>query len=135
MTVLKSEQLPLRSDADIVRMRQQVRAWAIEVSLSLVDQTKLVTAASELGRNTRIYGGGGDVLLEIVENGGRRGVRLKFIDQGPGIPDVELALKDGYTSGNGLGLGLGGAKRLCNEFEIITAPGQGTTIVVTRWKP
>ena len=135
MTVLKTEQLPLRSDADIVRMRQQVRAWAIEVSLSLVDQTKLVTAASELGRNTRIYGGGGDVLLEIVENGGRRGVRLKFIDQGPGIPDVELALKDGYTSGNGLGLGLGGAKRLCNEFEIITAPGQGTTIVVTRWKP
>src|SRR6202044_3885800 len=116
-------------------MLQQVRAWAIEVSLSLVDQTKLVTAASELGRNTRIYGGGGDVTLEIVENGSRRGVRLTFADKGPGIADVERALRDGYTSGNGLGLGLGGAKRLCNEFEIITAPGQGTPIIVTRWKP
>lgn len=134
MPVLKAEQLPLRTDADIVRMRQMVRAWAIEVSLSLVDQTKLVTAASELGRNTRIYGGGGDITIEIVENGGRRGVRLTFADRGPGIPDVELALKDGYTSGGGLGLGLGGAKRLCNEFQIITAPGEGTTIIVTRWK-
>src|SRR5580698_5981117 len=99
MTVLKTERMPLRSDDDIIRMRQQVRAWAIEVALSLVDQTKLVTAASELGRNTRIYGGGGDVTLEILENGARRGVRLAFVDQGPGIADVELALKDGYTSG------------------------------------
>jgi serine/threonine-protein kinase RsbT len=134
MTVLKTEQLPLRSDNDIVRMRQQVRAWAIETSLSLIDQTKLVTAASELGRNTRIYGGGGDVTLDIVENGTRRGVRLTFVDKGPGIPDVELALKDGYTSGGGLGLGLGGSKRLSNEFEIITGPDIGTTVIITRWK-
>ncbi len=134
MPVLKTERLPLRSDADIVRMRQTVRAWAIEVSLSLVDQTKLVTAASELGRNTRIYGGGGDVTLEIVSNGDRRGVRLTFTDQGPGIPDVEQALKDGFTSGSGLGLGLGGAKRLSNEFQIITAPGEGTSVIIARWK-
>jgi serine/threonine-protein kinase RsbT len=134
MPVLKTEILPLRSDADIVRMRQAVRAWAIEISLSLVDPTKLVTAASELGRNTRIYGGGGDVTMEIIDNGSRRGVRLTFADKGPGIPDVELALKDGYTSGSGLGLGLGGAKRLCNEFQIITAPGEGTSVIVTRWK-
>jgi serine/threonine-protein kinase RsbT len=134
MPVLKTEQLPLRTDADIVRMRQTVRAWAIEVSLSLVDQTKLVTAASELGRNTRIYGGGGDVTLEIVDNGDRRGVRLTFADKGPGIADVDLALKDGYTSGGGLGLGLGGAKRLSNEFQIITAPGEGTRVIITRWK-
>jgi serine/threonine-protein kinase RsbT len=134
MPVLKTERLPLRTDADIVRMRQTVRAWAIEVSLSLVDQTKLVTAASELGRNTRIYGGGGDVTLEIVDNGDRRGVRLTFADKGPGIADVELALKDGYTSGGGLGLGLGGAKRLSNEFQIITAPGEGTSVIITRWK-
>lgn len=135
MPVLKTERLPLRTDADIVRMRQTVRAWAIEVSLSLVDQTKLVTAASELGRNTRIYGGGGEVTLEIVDNGNRRGVRLTFEDKGPGIADVELALKDGYTSGGGLGLGLGGAKRLSNEFQIITAPGEGTSVIITRWKP
>jgi serine/threonine-protein kinase RsbT len=134
MPVLKTEQFPLRTDADIVRMRQTVRAWAIEVSLSLVDQTKLVTAASELGRNTRIYGGGGDVTLEIVDNGDRRGVRLTFSDKGPGIADVELALKDGYTSGGGLGLGLGGAKRLSNEFQIITAPSEGTSVIITRWK-
>jgi serine/threonine-protein kinase RsbT len=134
MPVLKTELLPLRTDADIVRMRQTVRAWAIEVSLSLVDQTKLVTAASELGRNTRIYGGGGEVTLEIVDNGARRGVRLTFSDKGPGIADVELALKDGYTSGGGLGLGLGGAKRLSNEFQIITAPGEGTSVIITRWK-
>jgi serine/threonine-protein kinase RsbT len=134
MPVLKTEQLPLRTDADIVRMRQTVRAWAIEVSFSLVDQTKLVTAASELGRNTRIYGGGGDVTLEIVDQGDRRGVRLTFSDKGPGIADVELALKDGYTSGAGLGLGLGGAKRLSNEFQVITAPGEGTSVIITRWK-
>jgi serine/threonine-protein kinase RsbT len=134
MTVLKTERLPIRSDSDIVKMRQQVRAWAIEAALSLVDQTKLVTAASELGRNTRIYGGGGDVTLEMLENGFRRGVRLAFVDHGPGIADVELALKDGYTSGGGLGLGLGGAKRLSNQFEIITAPGQGTSVIITRWK-
>ncbi len=131
---LKSEALPIRSDDDIVRMRQTVRAWAIEVGLSLVDQTKLVTAASELGRNTRIYGGGGSVKLEIVQNIARRGIRLTFEDQGPGIPDVELALRDGYSSGGGLGLGLGGARRLSNEFEIDTRLGEGTRITITRWK-
>jgi serine/threonine-protein kinase RsbT len=134
MTVRKTEQLPLRTDADIVRMRQVVRSWAVEVAFSLVDQTKLVTAASELGRNTRIYGGGGDVTVEILENGSRRGVRLTFVDHGPGISDVEQALKDGFTSGGGLGLGLGGAKRLSNEFEIITAPGKGTSVMIARWK-
>jgi serine/threonine-protein kinase RsbT len=131
---LKADELPLRSDDDIVRMRQTVRAWAIEAGLSLVDQTKLVTAASELGRNTRIYGGGGTVTLELVRNAARLGVRLTFEDHGPGIPDVELALRDGYSSGGGLGLGLSGAKRLSNEFEIHTRVGEGTRITITRWK-
>ena len=126
--------MPLWSDEDIVRMRQAVRSLAIETGLSLVDQTKLVTAASELGRNARIYGGGGTVTLEVIANGIRQGVRLTFEDHGPGIPDVELALKDGYTTGNGLGLGLGGAKRLSNEFHIDTTPGEGTRITITRWK-
>jgi serine/threonine-protein kinase RsbT len=131
---MKSEELPLKSDEDIVRMRQAVRARAIEAGLSLVDQTKIVTAASELGRNTRIYGGGGSVKLEIVHDANRAGIRLTFEDQGPGIADVNLALKDGFTSGGGLGLGLGGAKRLSNEFMIDSRPGKGTRIVITRWK-
>ena len=126
--------MPLWSDEDFVRMRQAVRSRAIEAGLSLVDQTKLVTAASELGRNTRIYGGGGTVTLELIANGIRQGVRLTFEDHGPGIPDIELALKDGYTTGNGLGLGLGGAKRLSNEFHIHTTPGEGTRVTITRWK-
>jgi len=126
--------MPLWSDEDIVRMRQAVRSLAIETGLSLVDQTKLVTDASELGRNTRIYGGGGTVTLELIANGIRQGVRLTFEDHGPGIPDIELALKDGYTTGNGLGLGLGGAKRLSNEFNIDTKPGEGTRVTITRWK-
>jgi serine/threonine-protein kinase RsbT len=134
MVAKKTEVMPLKSDHDIVRMRQNVRAWAVEAGMSLVDQTKIVTAASELGRNTWIYGGGGAVKLELVENGTRRGVRLTFEDQGPGIPNIELALKDGYTSGNGMGLGLGGAKRLSNEFEIDSKPGVGTKITITRWK-
>ncbi|MES1260575.1 MAG: anti-sigma regulatory factor, partial [Acidobacteriota bacterium] len=117
-----------------VRMRQAVRSWAIEAGLSLVDQTKLVTAASELGRNTRIYGGGGSVTLEKLESAFRRGVRLTFEDFGPGIPDIELALRDGYTTGGGLGLGLGGAKRLSNEFQIDSRPGHGTRIMIARWK-
>jgi serine/threonine-protein kinase RsbT len=104
------------------------------VGFSLVDQTKLVTAASELARNTLIYGGGGTVLVELVVNGVRRGVRLTFEDQGPGIPDVTLALKDGYTSGQGLGLGLGGARRLVNDFTIDSAPGSGTRVMIARWK-
>ena len=134
-TILKrSETLPLQSDDDIVRLRQTVRAWALQAGLGLVDQTKLVTAASELGRNTRIYGGGGTVCLQMIEEGARRGVRLTFEDHGPGIPDIELALKDGYTSGGGLGLGLGGAKRLANEFEIFSRPGEGTRVMIARWK-
>ena len=135
MPANESKELPLRTDDDIVRMRQAVRSIAIETGLSLVDQTKLVTAASELGRNTRIYGGGGSVKIEKVDNGIRRGVRLTFEDHGPGIPNVELALKDGYTTGGGLGLGLGGSKRLCNEFEIDSRPGEGTRVMIARWKP
>src|SRR5262245_16373381 len=125
MTILKkNETLPVQTDEDIVRLRQTVRAWAVEAGLGLVDQTKLVTAASELGGNTRIHGGGGTVSVEMVEQGTRRGIRLTFEDHGPGIPDIELALKDGYTSGGGLGLGLGGARRLANEFEIFSRPGE-----------
>ena len=133
--------LPLRTPEDIVRMRQAVREQSMALGFSLVDQTKLVTAATELarggdelGHNTIIYGGGGSVTLEAISEAARRGLRLSFADQGPGIPDIELALKDGYTSGSGLGLGLGGAKRLCNEFTIDSAPGRGTRVVVTRWR-
>jgi serine/threonine-protein kinase RsbT len=126
--------LNIRSSADVVSVRQAARALAERVGFSLVDQTKLVTAASELARNTIDYGGGGSVRLELVENGVRRGVRLTFEDQGPGIPDLALALKDGYTSGNGLGLGLGGARRLVNDFTIESSPGAGTRIMIARWK-
>jgi serine/threonine-protein kinase RsbT len=128
------ETLDIRSSADVVAVRQSARAMAEQVGFSLVDQTKLVTAASELARNTLIYGGGGTVLVELVVNGVRRGVRLTFEDQGPGIPDVTLALKDGYTSGQGLGLGLGGARRLVNDFTIDSAPGSGTRVMIARWK-
>jgi serine/threonine-protein kinase RsbT len=118
----------------VVVVRQAVRKAAVETGLNLVDQTKLVTAASELARNAFTYGGGGTVLIERVEEGARAGIRLTFIDQGPGISDVERALKDGYTSGTGLGLGLGGAKRLSNEFSIWSEPGKGTRVTITRWK-
>jgi serine/threonine-protein kinase RsbT len=126
--------LPLRGSEDIVRMRQSVREHAVQQGLSLVDQTKLVTAASELGRNVVDYGGGGEVVITTVTEGARRGVRLVFTDRGPGIPDVQLALRDGYSTGGGLGLGLGGAKRLCNEFSIDSQPDLGTRITVTRWR-
>jgi serine/threonine-protein kinase RsbT len=126
--------LDIRSSADVVSVRQAARALAERVGFSLVDQTKLVTAASELARNTIDYGGGGSVRLELVENGVRRGVRLTFEDQGPGIADLNLALKDGYTSGHGLGLGLGGARRLVNDFTIESTPGVGTRIMIARWK-
>ncbi len=126
--------MPIRSGEDVVRVRQEVRRYAIEAGLGLVDQTKIVTAASELARNTLDYGGGGQATLETVQNGARRGVRILFEDNGPGIPDIELALKDGYTSGKGMGLGLGGARRLCNEFSIESTVGQGTRITVARWK-
>ena len=128
------ETLNIRSSADVVSVRQAARALAERVGFSLVDQTKLVTAASELARNTIDYGGGGSVRVELVENGVRRGVRLTFEDQGPGIPDLALALKDGYTSGHGLGLGLGGARRLVNDFTIESSPGAGTRIMIARWK-
>jgi serine/threonine-protein kinase RsbT len=129
------EIMPVRSDEQIVRLRRFVREKAVALGMSLIDQTKFVTAASELARNTLIYGGGGDVHLYQVQRNGRAGLRLEFIDQGPGIADIQKALSDGYTSGNGLGLGLGGAKRLCDEFEIRSAPGEGTHISVTKWKP
>jgi len=118
----------------VVRARQAVRAWAVELGFSLVDQTKLVTAASELARNTVVYGGGGTLRMEVLEDGARSGLRLVFEDAGPGIPDLERALKDGYTTGGGLGLGLGGARRLVNEFAIHSAPGEGTRITVVKWK-
>ena len=126
--------LEIRSSEDVVRVRHEVRRYAVEVGLGLVDQTKIVTAASELGRNARDYGGGGTLRIEAVQNGPRRGLRLTFQDRGPGIADIALALKDGYTTGRGLGLGLGGAKRLSNEFEIHSVVGEGTRVVITRWK-
>jgi serine/threonine-protein kinase RsbT len=134
MLVLRHEVLPLQSQGDIVTVRQVVRRWAIDAGLGLVDQTKLVTAASELARNAVGYGGGGTAGLELLEDGGRRGVRLTFEDHGPGIPDIALALTDGYTTGTGMGLGLGGSRRLVNEFEIDSAPGRGTRVTVARWK-
>jgi serine/threonine-protein kinase RsbT len=130
----KLERLEIRSSDDVVRVRQQTRVLATQVGLSLVDQTKIITAASELARNTLDYGGGGEVRLEAVENGSRRGLRLTFEDNGPGIADIEQALRDGYTSGGGLGLGLGGARRLSNEFSIESKVGFGTKIAITRWK-
>ncbi|GAA4044902.1 anti-sigma regulatory factor [Nonomuraea soli] len=130
---MTAQELPIHGDADVVRVRQAVRALAIEAKLSLVDQTKLVTAASELARNTLTYGGGGSATIERVENGTRAGVRALFHDDGPGIADLALALRDGYTSGGGLGLGLGGAKRLVDAFEIRSEPGRGTTVTVTKW--
>ena len=133
MPTESDETMPLRTSDDVVRVRQAVRARAVGAGFSLVDQTKLVTAASEVGRNTVDYGGGGTLRIEVVSNGRRRGVRLTFTDQGPGIADLTLAMKDGYTSGSGLGLGLGGAKRLSNEFDIRSAPGQGTIVTLARW--
>jgi serine/threonine-protein kinase RsbT len=134
MATQRDETLQVRSSEEIVLVRQAVRAWAAELGFSLVDQTKIVTAASELARNTVLYGGGGSVRLEMLNSGNRRGLRLTFEDQGPGIPDVELAMKDGYTTGGGLGMGLGGARRLSNEFEIFSRVGEGTRVSITRWK-
>jgi serine/threonine-protein kinase RsbT len=134
MSVTRSEVLELRSGADVVSVRQVVRTWAVEAGFSLVDQTKMVTAASELARNTVDYGGGGTVRLELIVDGSRRGLRVAFDDQGPGIPDIEKALTDHYTTGTGLGLGLGGARRLVNEFNISSRLGEGTRVVITRWK-
>lgn len=124
----------IRTSDDVVRVRQEVRVRAVAAGFGLVDQTKIVTAASELARNTLTYGGGGTARVELVSGqGGRRGVRLTFEDQGPGIPDIDKALRDGFTTGGGLGLGLGGAKRLSNEFSIDSAPGRGTRVTIARW--
>jgi serine/threonine-protein kinase RsbT len=126
--------LPIRRSDDVVAVRQRVRAFAVDVGLSLVDQTKVVTAASELARNTLDYGGGGEVTIERLDAGLRKGLRLTFEDKGPGIPDIALALKDGYTTGKGLGLGLSGAKRLSNDFSIESTVGAGTRVSIARWK-
>ena len=134
MTTQKSETMEIQSSADVVLVRQAVRQLAVEIGFGLVDQTKIVTAASELARNTLDYGGGGIVKLETLQEGNRRGLRLIFEDQGPGIPDIEMALKDGFTSGGGLGMGLGGAKRLASEFEIESEVGKGTRVTIVRWK-
>ena len=134
MTLSPSDVLPVRSSEHIVIVRQAVRQRAVELGFSLVDQTKMVTAASELARNTLQYGGGGTALIEVLNEGSRRGLRLTFEDQGPGIPDIELAMRDGYTTGSGLGLGLSGSRRLASEFQITSTPGVGTRVVITRWK-
>ncbi len=130
----KSEQLPLQSSNDVVLARQRVRQFAIELRFSLVDQTKLVTAASELARNALDHGQGGQMKIEVVNGMSRMGLKLTFEDNGPGIPDIEAAMKDGFTTGNGMGLGLGGSKRLVNEFAIESEAGKGTRITVVRWK-
>lgn len=134
MATLKAETLPVRSEPDVVAVRQAVRRWAAELGFSLVDQTKAVTAASELARNTLTHGGGGEVRLEALAEGIRKGLRLTFEDRGPGIPDLELALKDGYTTGGGLGLGLSGSKRLMSDFALDSRVGEGTRVTVTKWK-
>jgi serine/threonine-protein kinase RsbT len=131
---IKSDRFPIRSSEDVVIVRQHVRKLALEIGLSLVDQTKVVTAASEIARNTLIHGGGGWASVELVDQTGRKGVRAIFEDNGPGIADISRALQDGFTTGSGLGLGLGGAKRLSNEFDIASTPGQGTRIALIRWK-
>ena len=128
------DELPIRSGDDVVRVRQQVRTVAAENGFSLVDQTKLVTAASELARNTLVHGGGGTARVEVVKSPtGRAGVKLHFTDEGPGIADINLALTDGWTSGNGLGLGLSGSRRLVDEFEVSSQPGAGTSVMVVKW--
>ena len=134
MAIVRTERFELRSGSDVVSIRQVVRTWAIEAGFTLVDQTKMVTAASELARNTIDYGGGGTVDVDLINDGNRRGLRIAFEDHGPGIPDIEKALTDHYTTGNGLGLGLGGARRLVNEFDLKSTVGEGTRVVITRWK-
>jgi serine/threonine-protein kinase RsbT len=131
--MISGEPLPIVSNADIVAVRQQVRTAAVESGFSLIDQTKVVTAASELARNALVYAGGGQVSIEIIETAQRRGLRLEFRDQGPGIPDVEQALTDGWTTGSGLGLGLSGSRRLVDDFDLVSVPGEGTTVTVTKW--
>lgn len=135
MNVTDADSVPLKLEQDVVTARQFVRKLAQRCEFSLIDQTKIVTAASELGRNAVKYGGGGEMRWETLSDRGRTGVRLTFIDQGPGISNIEQALTDGYTTGSGLGMGLSGARRLVNEFSIESAPGKGTSVTITRWKP
>lgn len=132
--MLEREIVEIRSSSDVVMVRQKVRSLAVELKFSLVDQTKIVTAASELARNTVDYGKGGTVTLEVINTGTRKGLRLTFSDSGPGIPDIDLAMRDGYTTGGGLGLGLSGAKRLMQEFEIASEVGKGTRVTIARWR-
>ena len=134
MTAATDGVVPLRSEADIVASRQVVRQLCVGLKFSLVDQTKMITAASELSRNTLVHGGGGEMRWRLVEEGLKRGLRLSFEDKGPGIPDQSLALTDGWTSGGGMGLGLPGSKRLVHDFELRSAPGEGTCVTITRWK-
>jgi serine/threonine-protein kinase RsbT len=134
MRSVKQDTVPILTSADVVLARQKVRQWALELKFTLVDQTKLVTAASELARNALDHGKGGQMLIEHVENSVRNGLKLVFEDRGPGIPDIEAALRDGFTTGGGMGLGLGGSKRLVNDFHIESAPGKGTRVTVVRWK-
>jgi len=134
MNVTRSSVLQLRNEQDIVAARQAVRLVTQELKFGLVDQTKMVTAASELARNALVHGGGGAMTSEVLEDGVKKGLRLTFSDEGPGIPDVKLAMTDGWTSGTGMGLGLSGAKRLVNDFELDTQPGRGTRVTITRWK-
>ena len=134
MAVLRDDRIGVRAVDDIIKARQLVRDSAIAQGLSLVDQTKLVTAASEIARNTLVHGGGGEMHLETLNDGTKRGIRVTFSDQGPGIADIALAMKDGYSTAGGLGLGLGGTKRLVNEFDIESEPGKGTTVTILRWR-
>jgi serine/threonine-protein kinase RsbT len=134
MGATRTDALEVQASEDVVRVRQAVRARAAGLGFSIVDQTKIVTAASELARNTLEHGGGGRCFIDLLEDGSRRGLRLSFEDKGPGIADVALALTDGYTTGNGLGLGLSGSRRLVNEFELWSRPGEGTRVTVIRWK-
>jgi serine/threonine-protein kinase RsbT len=134
MDVLKTETRKIERDVDVVSCRQVVRSCAVELGFSLVDQTKIVTAASEIARNTLQYGGGGSVRIEVLQSGGKKGLRLVFEDHGPGIPDIEQAMRDGFTTGGGLGKGLSGTKRLVNEFDIWSKPGEGTRVIIVRWK-
>lgn len=134
MNIEKSAAMPIKTAEDVVRVRQAVRVQAVDAGFSLVDQTKLVTAASEIARNTLEYGGGGELLIETLRDGIRRGLRLTFTDEGPGISDIPRAMTDGYTTGGGLGLGLSGAKRLSNEFDIQSTPGKGTRVMLGRWR-
>jgi serine/threonine-protein kinase RsbT len=135
LEVIKEASAPIRSSSDVVKVRQLVREWALTLGFSLVEQTKIVTAASELARNAYEHGGGGSVRVESLNNASRHGLRLTFADNGPGIADVEQALKDGFSTGSGMGLGLGGARRLVNDFSINSTPGQGTRITIVRWRP